>query len=415
MGYWSDRPAQDAMRILLCHNYYQQRGGEDESFEAEAALLESRGHEVRRFTVHNDAVEDLSRSRASLKAFFNREVYRELSEVIVDHQPDVMHTTIIFPLLSPAAYYAARRHDVPIVQSLRNYRHLCPGVYFLRDGQVCESCLQKTIAWPAVVHGCYRDSRAASAVSALTFGLHRALGTWSKCVDYYFTLTEFAREKFIAAGWPADRIAVKPNFVYPDPKPGSGAGRYAVFVGRLSPEKGIGTLLDAWQQLPEPIPLKVIGQGAEESRLREFAKRHPHVELLDFRPLPEVLDLVGEAAFLVMPSLWYETFGRTIVEAYAKQTPVVASRHGAIAELVDDGVTGMLFEPGNAGELAAKAMELWRHPNLPGIRRAAREAFERRYQADANYQQLVQIYRTAILRHGARRAAPAAAAVASSR
>jgi glycosyltransferase involved in cell wall biosynthesis len=411
MGYWSDRPPQDAMRILLCHNYYQQRGGEDESFEAEASLLESRGHEIVRYTVHNDSVEHMSRPRVSLKAFFNRAVYHELSQLIAERRPDVMHCTNIFPLISPAAYYAARHYDVPVVQSLRNYRHLCPGVYFLRDSQVCEACLQKTIAWPAVIHGCYRDSRTATAVSALSFGLHRAFGTWQNRVDYYFTLTEFARQKFIAAGWPAEKIAVKPNFVYPDPRPGTGAGGYAVFVGRLSPEKGIGTLLEAWRQLPEPIPLKIVGQGPDEERVRQFAERHPHVELLKFRPLPEVLDIVGEAAFLVMPSLWYETFGRTIVEAYAKQTPVVASRHGAIAELVEDGVTGMLFEPGNASELAAKAAALWRHPNLPAIRRAARETFERRYQADANYQQLMQIYRRAMASHV--RAMGAAAAAAS--
>jgi glycosyltransferase involved in cell wall biosynthesis len=400
------------MRILLCHNYYQQRGGEDESFEAEASLLESRGHEVVRYTVHNDSVEQMSSARVSLKAFFNRGVYRDLSRLIADRRPDVMHCTNIFPLISPAAYYAARRNGVPVVQSLRNYRHLCPGVYFLRDGHVCESCLHKTFAWPAVVHGCYRESRAASAVAALSHSVHRALGSWQNCVDYYFTLTEFARQKFIAAGWPAEKIAVKPNFVYPDPRPGTGAGGYAVFVGRLSPEKGVSTLLDAWRQLPEAMPLKIIGQGPEESRIREFAERHPHVELLQFRPLPEVLEIVGEAAFLAMPSLWYETFGRTIVEAYAKGTPVLASRHGAIAELVEEGATGMLFEPGSASELATNAAALWRHPDLSAIRRAARETYESRYRADANYQQLLQIYRTAISRRHATDSAKSAAAVA---
>jgi glycosyltransferase involved in cell wall biosynthesis len=358
-------------------------------------------------------VEHLSRPRASHKSFYTRDVYRNLLQLIAERRPDVMHCTNIFPLLSPAAYYAARRHDVPVVQSLRNYRHLCPGVYFLRDGHICETCLHKSIAWPAVVHGCYRESRTASAVSALSFGVHRAFGTWQKHVDYYFTLTEFARQKFIAAGWPADKIAVKPNFIYPDPRPGSGKGGYAVFVGRLSPEKGIGALLEAWRQLPDRIPLKIVGQGPEEDRIREFARQHPHVELLPFRPLPEVLDVVGEAAFLVMPSLWYETFGRTIVEAYAKGTPVLASRHGAIAELVEEGATGMLFEPGNAQELAAKAIELWRHPNLPAIRQAARDSYVNRYRADANYQQLLNIYRTAIARRHAYKEAAATSAVAS--
>jgi glycosyltransferase involved in cell wall biosynthesis len=402
------------MRILLCHNYYQQRGGEDESFEAEAALLESRGHEVLRYTVHNDSIEEMSRPRASLKTFFNRDVYRDLSELISRQRPEIMHCTNIFPLISPAAYYAARRFDIPVVQSLRNYRHLCPGVYFLRDGQVCEDCLTKLVAWPGVMHGCYRSSRAASAVTAGTISLHRMLGTWQKKVDAYFTLTQFAREKFIAAGWPAEKIAVKPNFVYPDPGPGTGAGRYAVFVGRLSPEKGIHTMLEAWRRLPERIPLKIIGQGPEEAEIQRFATANPHVEVLKYRPLPEVLDIVGEAAFLVMPSLWYETFGRTIVEAFAKQTPVVASRHGAIAELVEEGVTGSLFEPGKADDLAAKAHALWRHPNLFAFRDSARQAFEDKYGAASNYQQLMQIYHSAQARQPAAVTSSKAAALLNS-
>ncbi len=386
------------MKVLLCHNYYQQRGGEDESFEAEAALLEARGHDVVQFTLHNDAVETMSRPAAAMKALFNREVYRKLKSLIAAHQPEVMHCTNIFPLISPAAYYAARDFNVPVVQSLRNYRHMCPGVYLLRDGALCENCLTKRIAWPAVMHGCYRDSRTASAVVAASFGLHRMLGTWHKAVDRYFTLTEFARQKYIAAGWPAEWISVKANFVYPDPGPGQANGGYAVFVGRLSPEKGIATLLAAWQRLPEPIPLKIVGQGPQEADVRRFAAAHPHVEYLGHRALAESLDIIGDASFLVMPSLWYETFGRTIIEAFAKQTPVIASRHGALAELIEDGVTGRLFEPGKAEDLAAKVAELWRHPNRLAFRRAARDEFERRYQADANYQQLMQIYRAAIAR-----------------
>lgn len=384
------------MRILLCHNYYQQRGGEDESFEAEAALLRAYGHDVVEYTLHNDAVETMSRPAAAVKAFFNRAVYRELKSLISQRRPEIMHCTNIFPLISPAAYYAARADNVPVVQSLRNYRHLCPGVYFLRDERICEDCLTKFLAWPGIVHRCYRDSRAASAVVASSYGVHRALGTWRNRVDRYFTLTEFARAKYIAAGWPAEKIAVKPNFVYPDPGPGTGRGGYAVFVGRLSPEKGITTLLEAWRRLPQPIPLKIVGQGPQADEVRRLAATLPHVEVLGHRKLAEALDIVGEAAMLVMPSLWYETFGRTVIEAYAKQTPVIASRHGALAELVDDGVTGMLFEPGNPDDLAAKATALWRHPALPAFRRAARDEFERRYQADVNHHCLMQIYRSAL-------------------
>ena len=313
--------------------------------------------------------------------------------------PAVMHCITAFPLLSPAVYYAARAEGVPVVQSLRNYRLLCPNGLFLRDGRVCEDCLGQWVPWPAVLHGCYRGDRAATAVVAAMTAGHRMLRTWTRAVDLYFTPSEFARRKFIQAGMAADRIAVKPNFVAPDPGPGTGRGGGAVFVGRLSPEKGVATLLEAWARLDRPVRLDVVGDGPLGEMVRAAASRDPRIRWLGRRAPEEVLSILGEAACLVMPSTWYETFGRTIVEAFARGTSVVASRLGAMAELVDDGRTGRLFTPADAADLALKVRELLADPaGLGRMREAARREYERKYTADINYRLLIGIYERAVRR-----------------
>ena len=391
------------MKILLCHNYYQQPGGEDQSFAAEARLLEQRGHDVLRFTRHNDAIDGLSRWDVVRRTLWSRQSYRELRRLIRRERPDVMHCTNTFPLISPAAYYAARAEGVPVVQSLRNYRLLCPNALFLRDGRVCEDCLGKTIPWPAIVHGCYRESRAASAVVSLMLAGHRTLRTWTRAVDLYFTLTEFARRKLVEGGLPAERIVVKPNFIDPDPGPGNGCGGHVIFVGRLSPEKGIDTLLAAWAQDSSLPPLKVVGDGPLADKVQDAAASDRRIEWLGRRSAEDVLGLVGEAACLVMPSVWYETFGRTIIEAFARGTPVLASRIGALAELVEEGRTGLLFTPGDAADLAAGVRRLLADaPSLGRMRREARQEYERKYTADLNYRQLLAIYQRATARNGRR-------------
>jgi glycosyltransferase involved in cell wall biosynthesis len=286
---------------------------------------------------------------------------------------------------------------VPVVQALRNYRLLCPNALFLRDGRVCESCLGKAIPWPAVVHGCYRDDRAASAVVAALLTAHRALRTWTRAVTLFFTLTEFARRKLVEGGLPANRTVVKPNFIDPDPGPGTGRGGYAVFVGRLSPEKGLDTLLGAWERLPEAVPLKVLGDGPLADQVKSAAARDRRIEWLGRRSPAEVLAILGDAALLVMPSIWYETFGRTIIEAYARGTPAVVSRLGAMAELVDDGRTGLLFAPGSADDLVVKVRGLLADPDqLQRMRGAARQEFEEKYTAARNYRLLLGLYEQAL-------------------
>jgi glycosyltransferase involved in cell wall biosynthesis len=385
------------MKILLCHNFYQQPGGEDQVFADEDWLLKSHGHEVIRHTVHNDAIKQMGRWETARKTLWNRQSYEQVRGLIRQHRPEVMHCHNTFPLISPAAYSAARDEGVPVVQSLHNYRLICPTAIFLRKGQICERCLGKTFAWPGVMHGCYRGSRACTAIVAAMTGLHRLLGTWSSAVERYIALSNFSRDKLVAGGLPADRTVVKPNFVYPDPHPGEGRGGHALFVGRLSEEKGLAVLLAAWQRLGAHIPLKIVGDGPLADSVKSTAAGDPRIECLGRKSPAETLDLLGQAAFVVLPSIWYENCPKTVVEALAKGTPIVASRLGALAEFVDDGRTGLLFAPGDADDLARKVEELARDPGrLVAMRAEARREYEEKYTADQNYPILMEIYRQAI-------------------
>ncbi len=384
------------MRVLACHSFYQQPGGEDRSFGHECELLRSHGHEVVPFTRDNQACSELGRGTLAVRTVWNHSICRDLRDVIRTHRPDVMHCTNTFPLMSPAVFYTARREGVPVIQSLRNYRVSCVRGDFHRQGAVCESCKGQFIAWQGVTNRCYRDSAAASAVVAGMQSVHRLLGTWSRAVDQYIALTEFSRSKFIECGLPAERICVKPNFVLNDPGAGTGQGGYALFVGRLSTEKGVDVLLKAWQTIGARLPLKVIGDGPLEADVRAAAQRG-QLEWLGHQSENFVLETMGEARCLIMPSTCFENFPRTILESFAKGTPVIASRLGAMAELVSNDRTGMLFEPGNAADLVTHVHEFLQRSadQQAGLRVACRQQFLNRYTADANHQMLMDIYRKA--------------------
>lgn len=382
------------MKILLGHNHYQQPGGEDQVFADEAALLESHGHEVLRYTVHNDSVEGMNRLALATKTIWNRASAHEIGEITRRERPDVVHFTNTFPLISPAAYYAVKREDVPIVQSLHNFRLVCPGSMLYRNDEPCEACLGKAIPWPAVTHGCYRSSRlATSAVAAMTT-FHRALGTWQTTVDRYIALSRFSIGKLVAGGLPADKMVVKPNFVAPDPGPGDGLGGYALFVGRLSPEKGLATLLDAWDLSKNLMPLKIVGDGPLAAMVRGRAAANPNIEWLGRRPTSEVLRIMSDAAYLVIPSQWYECCPKTLIESLAVGTPIVASRLGAMAEMIEHSVTGLHFTPGDAQDLAVQVLRFDAEPQLARTMRiAARRQYERHYTPERNYEMLMDIYR----------------------
>lgn len=384
------------MRILIVHNYYQHRGGEALVFEDEARLLEAHGHEVLRYTTHNDRVNDINTLSLAAKTIWNNSSYHDLRALIRETRPELMHVHNTLPLISPAAYYAADRENISIVQSLHNYRLLCPVGLFYRKGKVCEKCLGKKIAWPGVAHACYRDSRAATgAITAMT-ALHGAARTWTGKVSRYIALTRFARNKFIEGGLPSEKIAVKPHFVSPDPGRRDGDENYLLYVGRLGQGKGVDILLEAWQQAQPDLLLKVAGDGPLTSAVERAAREQSNVEYLGHLPSEEVYELMGAARMLIVPSKLYETFGRVVIEAFAVGTPVIASNIGALAELIEHGRTGRLFEPGNASDLAKQiSWTLDHRTHVQQMRDEVRHEYEKHYTAERNYELLLDIYASA--------------------
>lgn len=396
------------LTILVAHNYYQLRGGEDAVFEAECNLLSSRGHRVIPYVVHNDDVQHYSALQLARATLYNTHTAGELAKLFRQERPDVLHVHNTLPLLSPAAYFAAHAARIPVVQTLHNYRLLCPNALFFREGRVCEDCLGKPVALDGVRHRCYRGSAAASAVVAATTAAHRVLGTWSRRVTLYIALTEFARRKFIAGGLPAERIVVKPNFVELNTELifTSESRNDALYVGRLSAEKGAMLLLQAWKEARArgidgmKGTLTIVGSGPLEAEMREFIEQHnlSSVQMLGQKPLPEVLALMERARCLVFPSELYETFGKSMVEAFACGTPVICSGLGAMQEIVRDGVTGLHCTPHSTSDLAAKLLRCWQMPdeNYQAMRHAARVEYEARYTASLNGEILERIYAQAI-------------------
>ncbi len=399
------RLGRDGMRILLIHERYQQRGGEDAVADAEAELLERNGHTVFHYSRHNN---ELARAglvktiSAGINAVWASKAFHDMGELIEKHKPEVAHFHNTLPLISPSAYYACARHGVPVVQTLHNYRLVCPGATLLREGRVCEACLGKRVAWRAVTHACYRGSRPASSAVAALLTTHRALRTWQTKVDAYIALSEFARGKFASGGLPRQRIVVKPNFVHPDPGPlqREQPGQYGLFVGRLSEEKGLRILLAAWKQMPRQIPLFIVGDGpmrqAIAAEIAELALTS--VQLVGNASREGVFRWMRGASFLVCPSYWFEA-PLVIVEAFACGVPVIATGQDPTAEMVANLRTGLHFVPGDGADLAAKVEWAWTHPaEMERMGKAARLEFERKYTAERNYEQLVSLYRTLVAR-----------------
>jgi glycosyltransferase involved in cell wall biosynthesis len=378
------------VKILLLHNYYLQPGGEDQVFAAETGVLQARGEEVQTYTVHNTRIASMSKLAAARSTVWNREIHGELTTLLRDFTPDVVHCHNTFPLISPAAYAAASDFGIPVVQTLHNFRLLCINGLFLRDGHQCEDCLGRAVPWPGVLHACYRDDRAASAVVAAMVGIHRRRRTWQTGVHTFVAMSAFARSKFIAGGLPGERIVIKPNFLQVDPGVGDHRGGFALYVGRLSPEKGIAPLVRLWGRLQLGMPLRIIGSGPLETLASEGI---PGVEWLGYQPRDRVLEAMREANFLVFPTECYEGFPMVLLEAMASALPVIASHQGSLPNIVQDGVSGRLVAAG--AEPWTEALR-WAaaHPDeLAVMGRKGRAAFEAHYTPDAGYDRLMAVYR----------------------
>jgi glycosyltransferase involved in cell wall biosynthesis len=379
-------------RILVLHNSYREAGGEDQVFQQEVDLLRDRGHTVFTYTDSNVDLDESRPLAAGLEAAWSRRTASALERLLRDARPDVAHFHNTFSRISPSAYYACQRAGVPVVQTLHNYRMGCLNAFCSRDGRPCDACVPAAIPWRGIVHKCYRDSAAASLAMAGIGVLHKSIGTYARQVDAYISTSHFAREIHLRSGVPAARSFVKPNFTRAHGGGGAGRKRVALFAGRICRDKGIHLLLDAWRRADlRDMTLQVAGDGPDLAALRGQAP--PGVEFLGGIPHERIPQLMTESMFLAHPSLLYENCGLAILEAFGAGLPCVASGHGSFAELVADSTTGLLFEPGNAADLAAKLRWMAEHPaEVRQMGAAARERHRASFTAEANYAMLLDIY-----------------------
>jgi len=390
-----------SLSVLCVHNRYIQPGGEDQVFESETQLLAQNGVRVERIEEQTTYPGGLVRKiEAAVDCVWSRNWYQKCKTLLRDIRPDVVHVHNFFSVMSPSIYYACREEGVPVVQTLHNYRLACPAASFYRDGKICEECLERG-PFHAVRYGCYRESKLATAALATMLEVHRRKNTWTEMVDCYVALTEFAREKMIQGGLPAEKIRVKPNFVLPDPGPRRGNGDYALFVGRLVDLKGVGTLIKAWSKLPGSIPLVIAGDGPYRREMEKLIADFnlPNVDYRGRLSRPDTLATMQGARFLMFPSEWYEGFPVTIAESFACGVPVLCSRLGGMQEIVADSCTGLHFTPGDAADLAEKVQWAWSNPEeISAMGLAARAEFEGKYSAERNFGMLTEIYESVIAR-----------------
>ncbi|MGQ9882326.1 MAG: glycosyltransferase, partial [Armatimonadota bacterium] len=336
------------MRVAILHNTYRQHGGEDVVFHSEAELLRSYGHEVLTYTVSNEVIAGIPPWKLARQAIWNPETYRDVHAWFEKYKPDVVHIHNWMYLLSNSAYQAAHECKIPVVQTLHNYRLICPGGQLLRNRKPCELCVGRAFPLPGIYYGCFHNSRKLTLIRVLAVQKHKRY--WHDAIQIFIALTEFAKNKFVQGGLPAEKIFVKPNFVL-DPGEGSHAGDYALFAGRLSEEKGIRVLLEAWQTLPEAYRLVIAGDGPLASLVQDAQQKMPNIAWLGTVPHTEVMRLMQEASILVFPSIGYEGLSMSLIEAMAVGLPIVASGHGSMSSVVENRVSGWLFTQGDAPSL----------------------------------------------------------------
>jgi len=385
------------VKVLIVHNYYSWRGGEDECFDAEIELLSSRGIQVVTYTQNSSRIDASKPLNLALRSIWSREDYKAVRLLIKKERPDLTHVENCFPLISPAVYYASQAEGVPVLQSLHNYRLLCLNSQLVRNGAVCEDCVNKFLPWPGVLHSCYFRGRAASATLASMLTVHRAIKTFTTKVNFYTAPTDFVRNKFIQSGFPEEKILLRPIFVANDMGVGQGSGDYALFVGRLSPEKGLNVLLSACEKLGPGFPVKIIGSGPMEDQVRDMARRIKGVEFLGRVPSEQLRESFRNARALILPSIWYEGSPAVIGEAFSAGVPVIASDLGGMSTLIDDGRTGLHFRPGDADDLAMKVRWAFsHHEEIERMRHSARREYETKYAPENSIQRQIEIYQMVI-------------------
>lgn len=398
------------MKITIVHNAYPQYGGEDTVVANEMAMLERHGGDVIPWIVPTEESGILNLIRCGFSAMWNPFAYRKLKLLLAREKPDIVHCHNTFPLLSPSVFAACHNAGVPVVQTIHNYRHICPAGGFFREGHICEECIGKKFPIPALKHGCYRNSLIASAVPAMTAYAQRIRRTFERDVDALIALNCFEREKLIEGGIPADKIIIKPNFCpepvsrKPDPRPADKPFTIC-FAGRFSEDKGIPLLLEAWKAfsgiaalngMPNAC-LQIAGGGDLADMVSKAAEQSESIQYMGSLSHEATVEMIAQADCLVCPSLWYEGMPMTLLEAFGSGTPVIASRIGGLPEMVEDGINGFLFSPGDKNELETRIHKLHSSPELLAeMGKNAHDIYQTRYSEPVNFPLLEKIYRNAI-------------------
>jgi len=390
------------MKILIGHNHYQQPGGEDAVAATEVEILRQQGHDVLYVEFDNKDFNALSvpaKIQNVLTWDWSKKAYDLVLQHCVNFKPDLAHFHNTFYMMTPSVYSACQSRGVPVVQTLHNFRLLCSNGLFYREGKVCEECLSHTLK-RGIKYGCYRQSRGLTWAVVNMLEKHRRLGTWQNRVDLFIALTDFARNKFMEGGLPAEKIVVKPNTIAFDPGFRKEAGDHFVFAGRLSEEKGIKIVLETFRHLPAE-KLMVLGDGPLKTDCEAMIKTYglKNVRLLGHLDKKDYYETLKKAKALIVPSRLYENFPVVMIEAYACGVPVIASRLGSMKEIVVDHQTGLLFDPGDPEDLIRKIGVLIQNTSeVQGWGREARRSFETKYSPQINAQSLISLYRKLLAR-----------------
>ena len=377
--------------------------GENQVVENERKLLQQNGHQVDTFYRYSDELQNkgvLGTVTGALSTPWNPFSARAIKKALSASKSDVVHVHNTFPLISPAIFRSIGSRSARIL-TLHNYRLFCPEAIPMRDGNICTECINRRSILPALRHGCYRNSRLATLPLAFNVALHRRLGTWSRQVDAFIALTEFQRDLMIEAGLPTDLVHVKPNFYpgKPNVSPWEDRRRSVVFAGRLTAEKGVECLVNAWIKWGASAPeLRIVGDGELKDRLIKLASTAPDVPIRFLGQLTgtEAQEEIARSRLLVIPSEWFEGFPMVIREAFAYGTPVAASDIGSLSTIVRQGENGVLFPPGSPNSLLEVVQKTWSEEGvLEQLVIGARHSFETLYSEKVNYQKLMDIYEEA--------------------
>lgn len=383
------------MKILVIHNIYREIGGEDTVVKQEINLLRQRGHDVHTaFFDNSDIRNSGDRIRAALQVGRNGTSAARLSAMISTSRPDVAHVHNFFPLVSPGGLDVIAREGIPVVQTLHNFRTICPGGILMRDGQPCEACVGRN-RWPAVRWRCYRGSAVGSAAAAYMGHVFRRVLDRHRALITVVAMTQFAKSRFLADGFMEDQIVVRPNFA-PDIGPGLAArdGRL-VYIGRLSEEKGADIIVRAAAKVRGEV--EIVGDGPETDHLRSIAP--PNVTFAGRIAREAVASKLRSASAVLVPSRCYEGFPMIVAESMACATPVIASRIGALAEIVEDRKTGRLIATDDIDGWTQAMNEAIDDPGqLAQWGRSARQAYTLLCSEECGYDSLIGIYQRAIER-----------------